>query len=681
MTQTFASSIHRTRSVALLASLAGVFVLLPASLHGQSLDYGALEQLFGEPVTTSVDGSPQRVSDVPATMEIITAEDIRRSGAKDIPGVLRHVGGVDTLEWGNDNIDVSVRGYDQAVPARLLVLVDGRQVYTDDYGYTPWSSVPVELAMIRQIEVIKGPNSALFGFNAAGGVINIITYNPLYDEVNTASATGGTQNLVSGSVVATHQWLGGRAAVRFSGGGEFDKDFSTPIPISEAIALRKNEYRGATNVDGIIRIRDKMLVGIEASYSTAQLNEMTPSYQMANSLHGTASVKGYFTAETRFGLLETSVYTNWSRDAVSPIAPAFPNESLHLDDRLTVAEFHDIVKLGIHHTLRAAAEYRYTTENTTTTTGANVHDNVFAVSGMWNWQIAPTVSLTTALRVDHLALGRAGFVPPGYPFSNSDWNMTITEPSFNAGVVWKPSDVDSLRITSSRGIELPSLVDSGALVLISSIYSTTGSPYLKPTVVTNYEIGWDHAMAGPHLLIRGGAFHQDSQDLRAITGDYVVSPDGPYELPSNIGSSGANGLELGVRGARLQKIRWSADYRPEWISDHFVSTAQHGADFTDYQDTTPVHLVKANLGWSNDRWEVDGYLHYQSSTFGIQQTGIAAGLIPVAGLASFDARLAYKFRDKVTWSVSGQNLTHASQIQTSGPAVERRVLGTLSIPF
>jgi outer membrane receptor for ferrienterochelin and colicins len=94
--------------------------LLPSPLHGQSMDYGALEQLFREPVTTSVAGSPQRVSDVPATMEIITAEDIRRSGAKDIPGVLRHVGGVDTLEWGNDNIDVSVRGYDQALSARLL---------------------------------------------------------------------------------------------------------------------------------------------------------------------------------------------------------------------------------------------------------------------------------------------------------------------------------------------------------------------------------------------------------------------------------------------------------------------------------------------------------------------------------------------------------------------------------
>jgi outer membrane receptor for ferrienterochelin and colicins len=75
-----------------------LLLFLRTPLSAQSIDYGSLEQLFKEPVATSMDGSPERVSDVPATMEIITADEIRRSGAKDIPGVLRHVGGVDTLE-------------------------------------------------------------------------------------------------------------------------------------------------------------------------------------------------------------------------------------------------------------------------------------------------------------------------------------------------------------------------------------------------------------------------------------------------------------------------------------------------------------------------------------------------------------------------------------------------------
>ncbi|MGD0446459.1 MAG: TonB-dependent receptor [Edaphobacter sp.] len=654
-----------------------MLVVLPSLVHSQAIDYGALEQLFKEPVTTSVTGSPQRVSDVPATMEIITADEIRRSGAKDIAGVLRHVGGVDTLEWGNDNMDISVRGYDQAVPARLLVLVDGRQVYQDDFGYTPWSSVPVELGMIRQIEVIKGPNTALFGFNAAGGVINIITYNPLYDNVNSLSATGGTQALTAGAIVATHRF-GNRAAMRLSAGGDSNDDFSTPIPVSEDTTSRLHQYRDAADIDTVIRLRGSMLFNFEATHSDAKLNEITPSYQLSNALHGTDSVQVRYTAEGRTGLLQASAYTNWSSDAVNLGAIG---AVLHLNDRLTVARLQDIFKLGAHHILRAATEYRYTTEDTTPTTGGNVHDNVVAVSGMWNWTITPDVSITNALRVDHLALGRSGSVPPGYPFTNPDWNRSFTPPSFNSGLVWKVNDVNSVRVTASRGIELPSLVDSGARLLNLEGYSTSGTPYLNPTVVTNYEIALDHALSGQHLLFRGSAFHQHSADIRAITGGLIVGPAGPYSLPSNIGSSDANGLELGLRGRFQDHYRWSVDYRPELIADHFVPSAQNGADFTDYQHTTPVHLLKANLGWANKACEFDGYLHYQSSTSGIQVAGLTGGLAPVAGFASVDARFACNAPNRLTWAISGQNLTQASQQQTVGPAVERRVLATISFHF
>src|ERR1700679_109808 len=126
---------------------------LSTPARAQSMDYGSLEKLFGEPVTTSATGSPQRASDVPANMEIITADDIRRSGARDVAGILRHIAEVDMLQWGTDDSDVSVRGYDQAYSQRLLVLVNGRQVYADYYSFTPWNTLPVELGDIRQIEV------------------------------------------------------------------------------------------------------------------------------------------------------------------------------------------------------------------------------------------------------------------------------------------------------------------------------------------------------------------------------------------------------------------------------------------------------------------------------------------------------------------------------------------------
>src|SRR5277367_6323569 len=102
--------------------IAAALLFMSAS-HGavaQTINYGSLEQLFGEPVTTSVTGSPQRSSEVPANVEIITAEDIRRSGARDVTGALRNVVGVDLLQFGKDQTEVSARGYDQPFAANLL---------------------------------------------------------------------------------------------------------------------------------------------------------------------------------------------------------------------------------------------------------------------------------------------------------------------------------------------------------------------------------------------------------------------------------------------------------------------------------------------------------------------------------------------------------------------------------
>ncbi|MGD0434588.1 MAG: TonB-dependent receptor plug domain-containing protein, partial [Acetobacteraceae bacterium] len=108
--------------------LAGVstVALAPASsiVHAQSVDYGALEQLYGEPVTTSATGTPQKASEVPANMEIITQDDIRRSGADNIPDILQFVTGLEVRRYGFADADVAVRGMNQPWNPRLLVLVN-----------------------------------------------------------------------------------------------------------------------------------------------------------------------------------------------------------------------------------------------------------------------------------------------------------------------------------------------------------------------------------------------------------------------------------------------------------------------------------------------------------------------------------------------------------------------------
>ena len=187
--------------VAALAALA--WILAASPVIAQSVDYSGFEQLFGEPVTTSATGKPQRISEVPANMEIITADDIRRSGADNIPDILQFVAGISVRRYGFAAVDVGIRGYNETSNPRLLVLLNGQQVYLDDLGRTQWYTLPVTLDEIRQIEIVKGPNTALFGFNAVSGVINIITYDPSQESINTATLRAGTQDYLSLSAVGT----------------------------------------------------------------------------------------------------------------------------------------------------------------------------------------------------------------------------------------------------------------------------------------------------------------------------------------------------------------------------------------------------------------------------------------------------------------------------------------------
>ena len=663
---------NRILPVTMAAALAAV-----GQAHAQSLDYGELQRLFGEPVTTSATGFPQRQSDVPATMEIVTADDIRRSGARDLPGVLRHVAGVDVLQWSNDDADISVRGYDQAFSHRLLVLIDGRQVYADYYGFTPWNVLPVELANIRQIEIVKGPNSALFGFNAVGGVINIITYNPLYDDVNTASLTGGSQSLVEGSAVATVK-LGDIGAFNVSAGGRSNRDFSTPIPPAEGES-RVPDNRGAVDAKGVFHLGDKVELRIEASHAQADSNNVTPIYTFQSAQVYADSVMARVTADTDFGLVQATAYTNRIRELL-PADP--PIGALDFNNRVVVAQVQDVVKLGDDHILRGTVEFRHNAVNTTPVGGGTVFYDVITVGGLWSWTIDPSLTLTNAVRADTLLLGRSGSLPPGYPFANTAWNRSLLEPSANTGLVWKADDLDTLRLTASRGVQVPSLANFGAFLTISPVLKQIGVPTVDPTIVTNYEFGWDRRVPDLGGQFRASVFHQRSDDILAVRGGLIPTASGPFFTQANVASSIANGVELGLSGSLPENWRWGLDYRAEFVTDHFFGGLTNTSTLTDFQHTTPAHLVDAHLGWSSGNWEIDGYVRYQSRTYGFLPTPTGAGVLTaIKDYVSADGRVGYRLTDNVTLAVSGQNLSLATQQQTSGPKVERRIYATVSVAF
>jgi outer membrane receptor for ferrienterochelin and colicins len=659
----------------LMIAVAALSSLMPA--QAQTMDYGSLEQLFGEPVTTGATGQPQRVTEVPANMTIVTADEIRRSGARDLPGVLRHVAGVDVMQWANDDTDIAIRGYNQAYSPRTLVLIDGRQVYSDYYGVVPWSALPLEMGAIRQIEIVKGPNAALFGFNAVGGVINIITGNPRHDDVNTASVRAGTQGLLEFSGVATLK-LGSSGALRLSGGLQSQNEFGTPEPAAMSGPPRGQNDRAQIDAYAAFAPSDDVEFDVQLNHSHARRNEMNPGYLYNIAWLESNSALVRLTADTAAGLLKFTAYTNWlSQHSVDdPVIGRY-----HFANQVTVVQGEDVFNLGTDHTLRLAAEYRHNTVNTSTTTGGTIFYDVVSASAMWSWRITPAVSLTNSVRLDHLILGRSGTTPAGYPFTNADWNRTTDQYSYNSGLVWKVDDGNTLRLMVSRGVQLPSLANAGALVINTPFFNLTGIPALKPTIVSNYELAWDRSLPELSASLRASVFHQHSAEVASGSGGLIIQPAGVYATSANLGNSDADGLELSARGQLGEAWRWSLGYRAEFVSDDFVPSAKGGASYLDFQHSTPKHLVKASLGWTQGSWEADVFAGFQSATSGLQPSGFGTVLVPVGAYLSVDGRVAYRLTDWATLSVSGQNLLQSPQRQTSGAAVERQVFATLSMNF
>jgi iron complex outermembrane receptor protein len=642
--------------------------------HAQSIDYGALEQLFQEPVTTSATGSPQRVTDVPASMVIITADDIRRSGAYDLPGVLSHVAGVDFQQWTDDQAEISVRGYDQPYSQRVLVLINGRQVYADNYSFTPWSSLPVELADIRQIELVKGPSSALFGFNAVGGVINIVTYNPLYDDIDTASVSAGSQQLAQGSATATLP-LGQLGGVRISGGARSNQDFpNAPAAADSDLTGHINQRRDA-NLDGAVRLNDSTSLRVEASTTQVEQNADNPAYEYDYERYNADSLKAQLNSDSSYGLLQLTAYANRLNLASNQGVLGAP---VNYTDRMTVLQGEDVFKLGASQTFRAALEYRHESTNTSPIAGAEVYYDVISASGMWSWQLGPTLTLTNALRLDDLRLGRSGSSPAGYPFPNSDWDRTQQQPSYNSGLVWRLDDNDTLRLLAARGALLPNLVELGSLLYRVPQFGGTGIPTLAPTVVDNYEFDWDRQLPQFGARLRTAFFYQFTDDMISLAGGLAAGPGGAYFTPTTIGDSSALGTEISLDGHFLEHWRWGASLRLERISESFTPATAAAVGQVDPRNETPTRLLKLNIGWSQGRWESDVYLAYQSQTAGVDYNGFVGTSVIVPAYGAVDARFAYQLNSHLNLALSGQNLLHQQQMQTSGEPVQRRWLATVT---
>ena len=241
---------------------------------GEEIDAEVLESKgdLYEEVVVSASRQSTTPADAPSALTVITAEQIRLSGATNIPDLLRRVPGMSILTMGAGNANLAMRGFNQRLSNKLLVLVDGRSVYLDFLGGTLFRSLTIDLQDIERIEIIRGPGSTLYGANAFGGVVNIITKAPQTGHGGQVHVTAGSGDTIMGNA----RFSGREGIVQYKGSIGYEQadryeleygERSDVVASTEDVELAVRALRGNAGIR--LTPTEKISLGLEggASYT------------------------------------------------------------------------------------------------------------------------------------------------------------------------------------------------------------------------------------------------------------------------------------------------------------------------------------------------------------------------------------------------------------------------------
>ncbi len=658
-------------SLAAGVALAALIAAAPAT--AQSIDYAQLEAMFGEPVTTSATGAPQRASDVPAAMTIITGEDIRRTGAISLAEALRGYAGIDVNHFTGQQYDVAIRGGNQPFNPSVLVMVNGRQVYLDYYSLTSWSNLGIELSEIRQIEIVKGPVSALYGFNASQGAINIITYNPAHDRVNAVSAQIGSdgERVVSGVASLA---LGKRGGVRVSGGYAEEDEF-VPASIYKDIT----PHRENAAVDADYALTDIVDARLNYSYSRSRQLMVTAGFIPSQQDIRTSGVQGILSADTGIGIVEAGIVYN---DVTSDGQPNVGNvEHLVLNTRTFIGHVQDIFKPGPRDTVRATLEYRHNALSIAPDRIGRISYQVYSGGLMWNHDLSDAVTLNLAGRVDHLALAQAGAIDPQFGLTNRDFDRALTAWSGNAGLVIRADGASTVRVQLARGVQVPSLASFGLAFEQTApgiVARVVGNPGLDPTIVESAELGYTHNLARISGALSVSLFYARTKDILTFHQSNIsFDPNANMILLDarfdNIGSFDSYGVEAMAKGRFSPALKWQIDYTFDAVRVDFPASID-AAD-RPFEELTPRHKLGVKLGYEKGRFTLDGRALLRSRV-----TYPANGR--VSGWAvGFDGRAAWRLAKGAEIFVVGEDLTSSRYIDNGAARDDIRARVGVSLAF
>ncbi|MGZ5200267.1 MAG: TonB-dependent receptor plug domain-containing protein [Telluria sp.] len=638
----------RPLSRQLLAGLAGLACALPAGAAPQGVDSRladlSIEELSNIEVV-SVSKKPEALIDAPASVYVITAEDIRRSGAASLAEVLRLAPNLQVAQTSNASYSITARGMNGGVgtaPNKLLVMIDGRSVYTPLFSGVFWDVQDVLLEDIERIEVISGPGGTLWGVNAVNGVINITT--------RSAHATGGTLAVLRGAS------NGGDGAVRYGDTGgtvswrvyartleRAHNELASGAPVNDAWHHSQAGFRADwEHDDDRASVTGNAYRGIEEQPEPGLINVNGYNLRLGT-IHtqGANLTAQWQRALAGGGSLSVQAYTDYTRREVPPTF----TESLDIAD-LQVQ--HSLPALGAHN-LVWGLDYRYSWDRLTNSeviaflpAQANqIWSSLFAQDEI---ALPRDLRLTLGTRVEH------------NPYTGTEWLPT-------ARWAWKAASGHSMWASASRTVRAPSRLDVDAFIPGKPPYLLAGGPQVSSEVAKVVELGY-RAQPLTGLSYSLVLFHNDYEHLR--TQEVILA--GPLVVPSSNMEGRANGVEAWASYQVTGAWRLSAGFTAlhETLHSKASSNDVYGPRLAGLD---PAHTAQIRSSYSiDDARDVE---------LAVRNVG-ALAIGPVPGYTAVDARFGWRLSPRLELSVSGQNL-NGSHAEFGGIGTRIEVPRTVAV--
>ena len=629
-----------------------------AASSSDSLKQLSLSELMNVTVT-SVSRRPEKISESPSAIQVITADDIRRSGATSIPEALQLADNLDVAQKDAQGWAISARGFNTDLANKLLVMIDGRSVYTPLFSGVFWDHQDYLLEDIDRIEVISGPGGSQWGANAVNGVINIITKRPK-DTQGLYVEGGGGSELEDFAGIRYGAELAPNVYMRVYG-KTFDRGHEMLADGTDATDAWHHSQGGfrlsaaPTPVDNL-NLQGDVYDGNEES--------LTGGSGAADGGNLLGRWSHHFSEQD---VAKLQVY--WDRTHFNDPVPAYTVNSLTLTSAGTLTDDLNTYDVDFNDRFRWIGGllvwglgYRYT------------HDVVDNAPGLAFLPPVLDQDLYSATLQDEITFWNRGLFTVGSKLEHNAYTGYEVEPSLR--LRWSLAPDQTLWAAVSRAVRTPSRIDrdlsepapSAPLVVLQ------GCSCFRSEKVVAYELGY-RAQLRQDLAVSVAAYSNDYGDVRSVS----VTPSTlvPFYFQNNVEGE-THGVEFSTDYQVLQRWRLHLGY-DALNEDLHVKNGQF--DLSDAQNEIADPAQRIYLRSSLD---LPQHLQFDTDLRWIDErkinNGPAIGIVPSYG--EMNLRLGWKPVSRLEVTLVGQNLLHDQHAEYGYPGptqsqIARAVYGKL----